>query len=108
MTIHLRSGNMAETCHVDEKVDYHVSAKRKRNGYKKIHVSVGFTKYGNMQFRPVLLHGLGTKRLQLNVWTQSFQSLLARPGSPLLKKLCTGVDGNFLLVEALGRIPRAV
>ena len=53
MTIHLRSGNMAETCHVDEKVDYHVSAKRKRNGYKQIHVSVGFTKYGNMQFRPV-------------------------------------------------------
>ena len=56
MTIHLRSGNMAETCHVDEKVDYHVSAKRKRNGYKQIHVSVGFTKYGNMQFRPVMLY----------------------------------------------------
>ena len=54
MTIHLRSGNMAETCHVDEKVDYHVSAKLKRNGYKQIHVSVGFTKYGNMQFRPVV------------------------------------------------------
>ena len=54
MTIHLRSGNMAETCHVDEKADYHVSAKRKRNGYKQIHVSVGFTKYGNIQFRPVL------------------------------------------------------
>ena len=54
MTIHLRSGNMAETCHVDEKVDYHVSAKRKRNGYKQIHVSVGFTKCGNMQLRPVI------------------------------------------------------
>ena len=59
MTIHLRSGNMAETCHVDEKVDYHVSAKRKRNGYKQIHVSVGFTKYRNMQFRPVFYEVCG-------------------------------------------------
>ena len=44
-----------ETCHVDEKVDYHVSVKRKRNGYKQIHVSVGFMKYGNMQFRRVII-----------------------------------------------------
>ena len=44
---------MAETCHFHGKVDHHVSATRKRDGYKQLHDSVGFTKCGNMPFRPV-------------------------------------------------------
>ena len=45
-------------------MDYHVSAKRKRDGYKQIHVSVGFTKYGNMLFRPVLVGEMANNSVQ--------------------------------------------
>ena len=36
------------------KLDHHISAGRKRDGYKQLNVSVEFTKYGNTLFRPVL------------------------------------------------------
>ena len=44
----------AETRPVHGKLDHHVSAGRKRDGFKQLHVSVEFTKYGNTLFRPVL------------------------------------------------------
>ena len=54
MIVPFRRGNMAETCPVHGKLDHHVSAGRKRDGYKQLPVSVEFTKYGNTLFRPVL------------------------------------------------------
>ena len=51
--VRFRRGNMAETRPVHEKLDHHVSAGRKRDGYKKLPVSVEFPKYGNTLFRPV-------------------------------------------------------
>ena len=39
---------------VHGKLDHHVSAGRKRDGFMQRHVSVEFTKYGNTLFRPVL------------------------------------------------------
>ena len=36
------------------KLDHHVSKGRKRDGFKQLHVSVKFTKYGNT-FRPVFM-----------------------------------------------------
>ena len=33
---------------------HHISAGRKRDGYKQLYVSVEFTKYGNTLFRPVI------------------------------------------------------
>ena len=44
---------MTETRPVHGKLDHHVSAGRKRDGYKQLPVSVEFTKYGNTLFRPV-------------------------------------------------------
>ena len=46
---------MTETCPVDGKLDHHVSAGRKRDGYQQLAVSIEFTKYGNMLFRPMLV-----------------------------------------------------
>ena len=46
---------MTETRPVHGKLDYHVSAGRKRDGYQQLPVSVEFTKYGNTLFRPVIL-----------------------------------------------------
>ena len=37
------------------KLDHHVSAGRKRDGYKHLPVSVEFPKYGNTLFRPVVV-----------------------------------------------------
>ena len=54
MIVRFRRGNMTETRPVHGKLDHHVSAARKRDGYKQIPVSVEFTKYGNTLFRPVL------------------------------------------------------
>ena len=54
MIVRFRRGNMTETRPVHGKVDHHVSAARKRDGYKQRPVSVEFTKYGNTLFRPVL------------------------------------------------------
>ena len=42
-----------ETHPVHGKLDHHVSAGRKRDGYKQLPVSVEFTKYENTLFRPV-------------------------------------------------------
>ena len=38
---------------VHGKPDHHVSAGRRRDGLKQLHVSVEFIKYGNTLFRPV-------------------------------------------------------
>ena len=54
MIVRFRRGNMTETRPVHGKLDHHVSAGRKRDGYKQLPVSVEFTKYGNTLFRPVL------------------------------------------------------
>ena len=54
MIVRFRRGNMAETRSVHGKLDHHVSAGRKRDGYKQLPVSVEFTKYGNTLFRPVI------------------------------------------------------
>ena len=53
MIVRFRRGNMAETRPVHGKLDHHVSAGRKRDGYKQLSVSVEFPKYGNTLFRPV-------------------------------------------------------
>ena len=53
MIVRFRRGNMTETHPVPGKLDHHVSAARKRDGYKQLPVSVEFTKYGNTLFRPV-------------------------------------------------------
>ena len=53
MNVRFRRGNMTETRHVHGKLDQHVSAGRKRDGYKQLPVSVEFTKCGNTLFRPV-------------------------------------------------------
>ena len=55
MIVRFRRGNMTETRPVHGKLDHHVSAARKRDGYKQLPVSVEFTKYGNTLFRPVLI-----------------------------------------------------
>ena len=53
MIVRFRLGNVTETRPVHGKLDHHVSAGRKRDGFKQLHVSVEFTKYGNTLFRPV-------------------------------------------------------
>ena len=53
MIVRFRLGNITETRPVHGKLDHHVSAGRKRDGFKQLHVSVEFTKYGNSLFRPV-------------------------------------------------------
>ena len=55
MIVRFRLGNITETRPVHGKLDHHVSAGRKRDGFKQLHVSVVFTKYGNTLFRPVIL-----------------------------------------------------
>ena len=52
MIVRFGRGNMTETRPVHGKLDHHVSAGRKRDGYKQLPVSVEFTKYGNTLFRP--------------------------------------------------------
>ena len=54
MIVRFRLGNITETRPVHGKLDHHVSAGRKQDGFKKLHVSVEFTKYGNTLFRPVI------------------------------------------------------
>ena len=54
MIVRFRRGNMTETRPVHGKLDHHVSAGRKRDGYKQLPVSVEFPKYGNTLFRPVI------------------------------------------------------
>ena len=53
MIVRFRRGNMTETRPVLGELDHHVSAGRKRDGYKQLPVSVEFTKYGSTLFRPV-------------------------------------------------------
>ena len=52
MIVRFRLGNITETRPVHGKLDHHVSARRKQDGFKQLHVSVEFTKYGNTLFRP--------------------------------------------------------
>ena len=52
MIVRFRLGNITETRPVHGKLD-HVSAGRKRDGFKQLHVSVEFTKYGNTLFPSV-------------------------------------------------------
>ena len=67
MIVRFRRGNMAETRPVHGKLDHHVSAGRKRDGYKQLPVSVEFPKYGNTLFRPVHVSGYGDHKFaQLN------------------------------------------
>ena len=54
MIVRFPLGNITETRPVLGKLD-HVSAGRKRGGFKQLHVSVEFTKYGNTLFHPVNL-----------------------------------------------------
>ena len=61
MIVRFRRGNMTETRPVHGKLDHHVSAARKRDGYKQLPVSVEFTKYGNKLFRPVMGSIVGQK-----------------------------------------------
>ena len=56
MIVRFRLGNITETLPVHGKLDHHVSAWRKRDGFKQVHVLVEFTKYGNTLFRPVPQH----------------------------------------------------
>ena len=53
MIVRFRLGNETETRPVHGKLDHHVSAGRKGDGFKQLHVSVESTKYGNTLFRPV-------------------------------------------------------
>ena len=55
MIVRFRLGNIMETRPVHGKLDHHVSAGRKRDGFKQLHVSVEFTKCGNTLFRPVVV-----------------------------------------------------
>ena len=55
MLVRFRLGNVTETRPVHGKLDHHVSAGRKRDGFKQRHVSVEFTKYGNTLFHPVAI-----------------------------------------------------
>ena len=55
MIVRFRLGNITETRPVHGNLDHHVSAGRKRDGFKQLHVSVEFTKYGNTLFRLVNL-----------------------------------------------------
>ena len=57
MIVRFRLGNITETRPVHGKLDHHVSAGQKRDGFKQVHVSVEFTKYGNTLFRPVIPSG---------------------------------------------------
>ena len=63
MIVRFRRGNMTETRPVHGQLDHHVSAARKRDGYKQLPVSVEFTKYGNTLFRPV--SGLISKKVMI-------------------------------------------
>ena len=65
MIVRFRRGNMTETRPVHGKLGHHVSAARKRDGYKQLPVSVKFTKYGNTLFRPVTSRPFSPSRLPL-------------------------------------------
>ena len=51
MIVRLGRGNITETRPVHGKRDHRVSTGRKRDGFKQLHVSVEFTKYGKTFFR---------------------------------------------------------
>ena len=76
MIVRFRLGNITETRPVHGKLDHHVSAGRKRDGFKQRHVSVEFTKYGNTLFRPVLWALCSEKKaITLLSVTNSFMQL---------------------------------
>ena len=53
MIVRFRLGNITETRPFHGKLDHHVSAGRKRDGFNQLHFSVEVTKYGNKLYRPV-------------------------------------------------------
>ena len=73
---------MTETRPAHGKLDHHVSAGRKREGYQQLPVSVEFTKYGNTLFRPVLLpRRPGRFRTRVRLGTCSFASFVCTSGA---------------------------
>ena len=62
MIVRFRRGNMTETRPVHGKLDHHISAARKRDGYKQLPVSFEFTKHGNTLFRPVTIYEFPVKK----------------------------------------------
>ena len=76
MIVRFRRGNMTETRPVHGKLDHHVSAGRKRDGYKQLPVSVEFTKYGNTLFRPVSIHPSTDRSISINQCYYSFKIFL--------------------------------
>ena len=85
MIVRFRLGNITETRPVHGKLDHHVSAGRKRDGFKQLHVSVQFTKYGNTLFRPVFT----TPRLR------QFTEILRYPVCVNLQRF---YDAQFVLI----------
>ena len=101
MIVRFRRGNMTETRPVHGKLDHHVSAGRKRDGYQQLPVSVEFTKYGNTLFRPVyVLYSRSSISAFLpscvssGRWPKVSSLLHIRNSSPHFSELCFSVDNN--------------
>ena len=88
MIVRFRLGNITETRPVHGKLDHHVSAGRKQDGFKQLHVSVEFTKYGNTLFRPVLEFALSIN-LDLDVLRVSW--FFSQPASNILQVCRTSI-----------------
>ena len=71
MIVRFRRGNMTEMRPVHGKLDHHVSAGRKRDGYQQLPVSVEFTKYGNTLFRPLKVKIRNDPNKQITTTTES-------------------------------------
>ena len=78
MIVRFRLGNMTETRPVHGKLDHHVSAGRKRDGFKQLHVSVEFTKYGNTLFRPVTGQGKNMTHYSGNIFFEPLLNICAK------------------------------
>ena len=90
MIVRFRRGNMTETRPVHGKLDHHVSAARKRDGYKQLPVSVVFTKYGNALFRPVPSTGACSSQQAINGGIQFSFALSTPPPPPPQKEESKG------------------
>ena len=104
MIVRFRLGNITETRPVHGKLDHHVSAGRKRDGFKQLHVSVEFTKYGNTLFRPVQkldrthIFSMQGVLVAMTVWEISdiaILSLLFKPAISLKLLLILLTELNF-------------
>ena len=76
MIVRFRLGNITEMRPSHGKLDHHVSGGWKRDGFKQLHVSVKFTKYGNT-FRPVFT---------IQLWRQ-FTAILRYPFASIYRDL---------------------